>query len=308
MPISIRCSYSARVHRRVRAEYSVMVGTLRHALQAVNVHNFRCPQFQTPREDLGTALGVAIDWTPGGGPAVEADLEVRDVGESHLAQHIRGERRALAARAVDDDALGGIDLARVVVRRRIEPELEHATRHVLRSGNEAELAPLAHVADVQHLHVAAGHLGLDLLDREILDPRLRLFHHLPDGLPRLPHDLASCYGAPAPSSGSAPTAAKRSMSCRARSVSSYVARSRRRNQPYTSRWRIFETFGTTPVSRSILMLARPPCRISSAQRSASCRYAVTIGVRVTPPRLGSPARRACSPSRRASSFVRLRGR
>src|SRR5882762_8505600 len=105
MPISIRCSYSARVQRRVRPANSGMLPTLRRARPTR-----QRPQFQT----LPAPLRLAVDGAPGGGPAVEADLEVRDVGESHLAQHVRGERRALAARAVDDDALGGIDLARVV--------------------------------------------------------------------------------------------------------------------------------------------------------------------------------------------------
>src|SRR6266566_9043906 len=74
-------------------------------------------------------LGFSVDSATGFRPAVEADREMGDVGEPHLAEHVRGERGALAACAVHDDALGRVDLAGVVVRGRVEPELEHPARH-----------------------------------------------------------------------------------------------------------------------------------------------------------------------------------
>src|SRR6267143_331343 len=89
-----------------------------------------------------------------------------------------------------------------------------------RPAGEAELLPLAHVADVHHLDVAAGHLGLDLLDGQIFDPRLRFLDHLPDGSLRLPHSgppHSTIVALPA-RSGNALDAAKRPMSWRARSV------------------------------------------------------------------------------------------
>src|SRR5262249_24719370 len=52
--------------------------------------------------------------------------------------------------------------------------------------NEPELAPLAHVTDVDDLHVAPGHLRLELRDAEVLDPGFRLRDHLADGLLRSP--------------------------------------------------------------------------------------------------------------------------
>src|SRR2546422_7729718 len=183
-PMSIKRSYSTRVQRRVRAGDVVMQGTLRHRAGDVNVSD--AGRWST-RGRSRAALGLAVDGAPGRRPAAEAALEMGHARKPHLAQHVRGERGTLAAGTVHDDALYGIDLARVVVRRRVEPELEHATRHVGRAGNEAELAPLADVADVQDLDVTAGHLGFDLLDRQVLNPRLRFFDHLPDRLPRLPH-------------------------------------------------------------------------------------------------------------------------
>src|SRR5215471_7075506 len=135
----------------------------------------------------GAAFGLLPDRAPGRRPAVEADRQLRDVGEPHLAEHVGRERGALTAGAVDDDALRRIDLARVIVRGRVEPEFEQPAGHVRRAGNEAELAPLADVANVHHLDAAAGHLGLELLDRKILDPRLRFLDHLPDRFLRLPH-------------------------------------------------------------------------------------------------------------------------
>src|SRR2546425_2768437 len=185
-PMSIKRSYSARVQRRVRTGDVVMQGTLRHTAGDVNVSD--AGRWST-RGRSRAALGLTVDGAPGRRPAAEAALEMGHARKPHLAQHVGGERRTLAAGTVHDDALRRIDLARVVVRRRVEPELEHAARHVGRAGNEAELAPLADVADVQDLDVTAGHLGLDLLDRQVLDPRLRFLDHLPDGLPRLPHNM-----------------------------------------------------------------------------------------------------------------------
>src|SRR5713101_7986165 len=233
----------ARLQRSVRAGDVVMQGALRHTAGDVNVSD--AGRWST-RGRSRAALGLTVDGAPGRRPAAEAALEMGHARKPHLAQHVRGERRTLAAGTVHDDAFHGIDLARVVVRRRVEPELEHATRHVGRAGNEAELAPLADVADVQDLDVTARHLGLDLLDRQVLNPRLRFLDHLPDGLPRLPHI------------------------CLLSTASSHRRRDR------APRW--------TP-------------------RSARCP-----GARVTPPRFGSPTRRACSPSSRVRLAIRRRGR
>src|SRR5438552_6793356 len=185
-PMSIRRSYSARVQRRVRAGYVAMKEDATSGGGRRQCVRFRTMVDAAPSRP---ALGLALDGAPGSRPAGEADRQVGDAREPHLAQHVRGERGTLAAGAVHDDAFRRIDLARVVVRRRVEPELEHPAWHVGRARNEAELAPLADVADVQDLDVAPGHLGLDLLDRQVLDPRLRFFDHLPDGLPRLPHEM-----------------------------------------------------------------------------------------------------------------------
>src|SRR5262249_54215634 len=112
-------------------------------------------------------------------------------------------------------------------------ELEHPARHVRRAGNEAELAPLANVADVHDLRLAARHLRVELLDGQILDARLGFLDHLPDGFLRLPHGgpPQSRIVAPEARSGNGVEAARRPRSGRARSVRAYVARSSRRNQP-----------------------------------------------------------------------------
>src|SRR5258705_5568731 len=185
-----------------------------------------------------TALGLVLDGAAGGRPSGETDREVRHVGEPHLAQHVRGERGALAAGAVYDDAFRRVDLTRVVVRGRVEPEFEHAARHVRGGGDEPHLPSLADVTDVHHLHVASGDLGLDLLDGQILDPRLRFLDHLPDGFLRLPHESLpqSFIVAPPTRPGNALDAAKRPMSWRARSVTPYLARFSRPHHPQTPRW------------------------------------------------------------------------
>src|SRR4029453_1617386 len=97
--------------------------------------------------DLLAIVGLALDGPAGLRPAGEADREVGDARESHLAEHVGRQGRALAPRTIHDDPPGRVDLARVVVRRRVEPELEHTARHVRRAGNEPELAPLADVAN-----------------------------------------------------------------------------------------------------------------------------------------------------------------
>src|SRR6266581_3668567 len=123
------------------------------------------------RQWSGAALGLSLDRAAGLRPAGEADREVGDVRESHLARHVR------------------------------------------RAGNEAELAALTNVADVHHLDVAAGHLGLDLLHGQVLDPRLGFLDHLADGLSRLPrghgHIPQDWIVAPAPASGKPLGAVKR---------------------------------------------------------------------------------------------------
>src|SRR5262249_29730632 len=108
----------------------------------------QCVRFRIPKWGGRSAatLGLALDGPAGLGPAIEADREVGDVRESHLAEHVGRQGRALAAGTIHDDPLRRIDLARIVMRGRVEPELEHAAGHVRRAGNEPELAPLADVA------------------------------------------------------------------------------------------------------------------------------------------------------------------
>src|SRR5262245_22561173 len=218
-PMSIRWSYSARVQRRVRIASASMRATLRQMAGDVNA----CDSGRRTAPALAATLGLALDRSAGLGPAVEADREVGDVRESHLAEHVGRQGRALAARTIYDDPLRRIDLARVIVRGRVEPELEHAARYVRRAGNEPELAPLADVANVHDLDVAAGYLHLELLDGQILDPLLRFLDHLADGLPGLPrghgHVPQGWMVAPEPTSGKPMGAVKRPRSRRARSVS-----------------------------------------------------------------------------------------
>src|SRR5262245_43107366 len=137
--MSIRWSYSTRVQRRVRIASASM---------------------------SAATLGLALDGSAGLGPAVEADREVRDARKSHVAEYVGRQGRALAARTIHDDPLGRIDLARVVVRGRVEPELEHAARHVRRAGNEHELATVEDIANVTHLPVVESHVGLALTARQ----------------------------------------------------------------------------------------------------------------------------------------------
>jgi hypothetical protein len=51
-----------------------------------------------------------------------------------------------------------------------EPELEHAARRRDGVGDRSPVDPLAEVADVDELDVAALELGLQFLDRQLLDP------------------------------------------------------------------------------------------------------------------------------------------
>jgi hypothetical protein len=93
----------------------------------------------------------------------------------------------MPGRAVQHDALLRIDLARVVLRGRVQPEFQHPARHVERAGDVAELLPLAHVADVEDLHVAPRHLRSELLVAQVLDALLRRLHHLAHRLLRNEH-------------------------------------------------------------------------------------------------------------------------
>src|SRR5207253_9482764 len=103
-PMSIKRSYSARVQRRVRTGY-------RHEGDATSGgarrQRGRFGTMGRPRGS-GAAFGLAVDRAAGSGPAGEADREMGDVREPHLAEHVRGERGALPAGAVHDDALGRI--------------------------------------------------------------------------------------------------------------------------------------------------------------------------------------------------------
>jgi hypothetical protein len=58
---------------------------------------------------------------------------------------------------------------------------------VERAGDIAELLPLAHVSDVEDLHVTARHLGLELLVAQVLDALLCRLHHLAHRLLRNEH-------------------------------------------------------------------------------------------------------------------------
>src|SRR6185503_10931318 len=96
--------------------------TLReHPVNRKTTRSAAAARSQRPGSGL---LFFLLDRLAGFLPPGEADFEVRHAREAHVLQHVGGERRALTARAVHDDPLRRIDLARVVVRRRIEPELQ----------------------------------------------------------------------------------------------------------------------------------------------------------------------------------------
>jgi len=65
----------------------------------------------------------------------------------------------------------------VVRRLRVDPELEHAARRVERAGDHALALELAHVADVDELHVVATVQFARLLDAEGGDVGHRLVDH-----------------------------------------------------------------------------------------------------------------------------------
>src|SRR5205085_2566291 len=94
---------------------------------------------------------------------------------AHLLEHLRGERRAVAARAVEHDAA----LAR---HTRLDRRLEHAARDVHRAGDvpEVPLVRLAHVDERQIL--AALHRVAHLLRRDLGDALLRFGEQLGGGL------------------------------------------------------------------------------------------------------------------------------
>src|SRR5438128_11848500 len=141
-PMSIKRSYSARVQRRVRTGYIAMKGTLRQAARDVNV------------ADSGRRGGPEAQARPSGSRSTARPAAAQPVKPTArwatfgnpISRSTSAASGALPAGAVHDDALGRIDLAGVVMRGRVEPELEHPARHVGRAGNEAELPPLAHVA------------------------------------------------------------------------------------------------------------------------------------------------------------------
>src|SRR5262249_45813295 len=94
-------------------------------------------------------------------PAAEPADHRTDVRVAHALEAVGGERRAIAAPAVDDDVGGGVGDARLDV------PLEHALADVLRRGEVAgrPLALLAHVHQVERVaplearpHVGGGDL------------------------------------------------------------------------------------------------------------------------------------------------------
>ena len=64
----------------------------------------------------------------------------------------------------------------------VDPELDHAPRHVARAGDGAFAPQLADVADIDELDVRVIHQRDGRLGREGLDPGLGLGHQLRDSL------------------------------------------------------------------------------------------------------------------------------
>src|ERR1051326_4064148 len=93
--------------------------------------------------------------------------------EPHVLRGLRGERRAPAAVAEEDEALV-LGEHRLVVRAlRIEPEFQHAARAVEGAGNAAVAVELADVAQI-HEHDVAAAVELDrVLEAQRLDLAFR---------------------------------------------------------------------------------------------------------------------------------------
>src|SRR6185437_7180135 len=118
--------------------------------------------------------------------------------QSHVLRGFRGERRAHAARAMEDEFLVLLEDRLGVGTRRVDPELEHAAGAGEGAGNLAVALDLAGIADVDDDDAVVGgeldrvrrtdgfDLGIGLVDQR-LDAAV-------DGLG---HGLSLCFmGAP----------------------------------------------------------------------------------------------------------------
>src|SRR5262245_830757 len=130
-------------------------------------------------------------------PGAEAAGDMGDRPQAHPLRRLRRQRRALARRAEEHEALVGGEDRLVILAMRIDPELEHPARSMEGAGLAALAVELANVAQVDEYHVIATMQRERLLDRERLDRALRRLDQRGDmGGDVLRHRLLASYQRP----------------------------------------------------------------------------------------------------------------
>src|SRR5262245_36520384 len=105
-------------------------------------------------------------------PGAEAARDMGDRPQAHSLRRLRRQRRALARRAEEHEALVGGEDGLVIPALRIDPEFEHAARAMEGARHAAVAVELANVAQVDEHDIVAPMQCERRLDRERLDRAL----------------------------------------------------------------------------------------------------------------------------------------
>ena len=107
---------------------------------------------------------------------------MRDRLQPHVLRRLRRQRRAHPARAEEDELLAAREEGLVIGALWVDPELDHAARHVAGAGDGALPPELPNVADIDELDVGIVQQPGGVLGRDGLDLGLGLGHQLADTL------------------------------------------------------------------------------------------------------------------------------
>src|SRR5215475_8807552 len=89
-------------------------------------------------------------------PGAEAAGDMGDRPQAHSLRRLRRQRRALARRAEEYEALVGGEDRLVILALRIDPELEHPARAMEGPGHATLAVELANVAQINEYDVVAA--------------------------------------------------------------------------------------------------------------------------------------------------------
>src|SRR5215510_3690974 len=134
-------------------------------------------------------------------PGLKAAEHVRDRLQSHVLRRLGGQRRAQATSAEEHELLVLPELLLVVGTFWIDPEFQHATRHVEGARHLAVALALARIAQIDQHHVFAAKKLDGLAGGKLFDLALGGLNHGFD----TSHNLLSHRTSPACSSSKRPS-------------------------------------------------------------------------------------------------------